>query len=135
MVKRGRTIDDSAPEEALHDLRIRGKKLRYLLEFFRTLYSEEAIGRLVAELKVIQDVLGDWNDYRVQKQSLRRTAAEMAEEGSAPVRTLLAMGRLQGRLDAGQAAERRRFAKRFGRFASRGNRETFAGLFSQESER
>ena len=135
MLKRGRAIDDGAPEEALHDLRIRGKKLRYLLEFFRSLYSEEAIGRLVAELKGLQDALGDWNDYRVQMQSLQRFAAEIAEEGSAPVRAHLAMGRLQGRLDAGRAAERRRFAKRFDRFASPENRRTFARLFSQENGR
>ena len=135
MLKRGRAIDDGAPEEALHDLRIRGKKLRYLLEFFRSLYSEEAIGRLVAELKGLQDALGDWNDYRVQMQSLQRFAAEMAEEGSAPVRAHLAMGRLQGRLDAGRVAERRRFAKRFDRFASPENRKTFARLFSREKGR
>jgi CHAD domain-containing protein len=135
MAKRGRGIDDGAPAEALHDLRIRGKKLRYLLEFFRSLYPEEAIGRLVAELKGLQDALGDWNDYRVQMQSLQRFAAEMAEEGSAPSRTHLAMGRLLDRLDAGQAAERRRFAKRFDRFASPESRKTFKRLFSREKGR
>ncbi len=132
MVKRGRAIDDDTPAAALHDIRIRGKKLRYLLEFFRSLYPEEAIGRLVAELKRLQDNLGDFNDYRVQRQSLQRFAAEMAEEGSAPVRTHLAMGRLLAHLDAGQAAERSRFAKRFERFASPENRKTFARLFSPE---
>ncbi len=130
MVKRGRAIGDDTAAAVLHDVRIRGKKLRYLLEFFRSLYSEEAIGRLVAELKRLQDNLGDFNDYQVQSRSLQGFAAEMAEEGSAPVRTQLAMGRLLAHLDGGQAAERSRFAKRFQRFASPENRETFARLFS-----
>jgi CHAD domain-containing protein len=130
MVKRGRGIDDDTPAEALHDLRIRGKKLRYLLEFFRSLYPAEEIGRLVAELKRLQDNLGELNDYRVQMRSLQGFAAEMAEEGSAPVRTQLAMGRLLAHLDARRAAERSRFAKRFDRFASPENREIFARLFS-----
>jgi len=132
MVKRGRAIDADTPAAALHDVRIRGKKLRYLLEFFRSLYPEQATDRLVGELKRLQDNLGDFNDYRVQKQSLQRFAAEMAEEGSASVRTHLAMGRLLAQLEAGQAEERSRFARRFDRFASRQNRKTFARLFSQE---
>ena len=130
MVKRGRALGDDTPAEALHDIRIRGKKLRYLLEFFRSLYPEEAIGRLVAELKRLQDNLGDFNDYQVQSRSLQKFAAEMAAEGAAPVPTQLAMGRLLAHLDAGQAAERSRFSKRFERFASPENRKTFARLFS-----
>ena len=34
MVKMGAAIDDDSPPEALHDLRKKGKELRYLLEFF-----------------------------------------------------------------------------------------------------
>ena len=84
----------------------------------------------MAELKRLQDNLGDFNDYQVQSQSLQGFAAEMAEEGSAPVRTHLAMGRLLAHLDGGQAVERSRFAKRFEHFASPDNRRTFARLFS-----
>jgi CHAD domain-containing protein len=131
MVKRGRRIQDDTPGAALHDIRIRGKKLRYLLEFFRSLYPAEAVGQLVGELKRLQDNLGDLNDYQVQSRSLHGFAAEMAEEGSAPLRTQLAMGRLLAQFEAGQAAERGRFAKRFERFASRENRKTFAQLFSK----
>jgi CHAD domain-containing protein len=133
VVKRGGRIDDAAPAAALHDVRIRAKKLRYLLEFFRSLYPEDAVGRLVSELKKLQDNLGDFNDYQVQRESLERYAAEMAAADGAPVRTHLAMGRLLDRLDAGQAAERRRFRKRFSRFASPENHETFERLFGWRS--
>ena len=40
MVKMGSAIDDDSPHEALHDLRKKGKELRYLLEFFASLYPE-----------------------------------------------------------------------------------------------
>ena len=130
MVKRGRLIGDDAPGEALHDMRIRCKKLRYLLEFFRSLYPREVTEGLVTELKRCQDNLGDFNDYLVQARLLEGYAAERAEEGASSVATQLAMGRLLAHLDAGREAERRRFAKRFERFASRENRKTFARLFS-----
>jgi CHAD domain-containing protein len=133
MVKRGRAIDDGSPAEAFHEMRIRVKKLRYLFEFFRSLYPEQEISRLVAELKRLQDNLGDQNDYQVQKQSVHGFAAEMTEEGLAPLRTQLAMGRLLERLDTGYAAERRRFAKRFERFSSRENRRIFERLFPREN--
>ena len=55
-----------------------------------------------------EDLKGNFA-LQVQIHSLQRFAAQMAEEGSAPVRTQLAMGRLLGRLDGGQAAERSRF--------------------------
>ena len=35
----GRAIDDDSPHEALHDLRKKGKELRYLLEFFAVAVS------------------------------------------------------------------------------------------------
>jgi len=135
MLKRGRAIEGDAPAAVLHEVRIRAKKLRYLLEFFRSLYPEQQIAGLVAELKRLQDSLGEFNDYQIQRQSLERFAGEMAEEGSAPVRTHLAMGRLLAQLEARQVAERSRIAERFERFASKENRKTFARLFSRGEER
>ena len=38
MVKMGKAIDDDSPAEDLHELRKVGKELRYLLEFFASLY-------------------------------------------------------------------------------------------------
>ena len=41
VLKRGKAINDDTPDEALHDLRIDCKKLRYLLEFFASLFSQK----------------------------------------------------------------------------------------------
>jgi len=80
MVKAGGAIDGETPAERLHDVRILGKKLRYLLEFFRSLYAEEEIDIAIKELKRLQDNLGDFNDYEVQGAAMGRFAEELASE-------------------------------------------------------
>jgi CHAD domain-containing protein len=53
-------IPDASPEQ-LHDLRIRFKKLRYAVEFFRDILGKPAAA-LIADFKIMQDHLGDLND-------------------------------------------------------------------------
>jgi CHAD domain-containing protein len=59
-------------EEALHDVRKAGKKLRYLLEFFGTLTGDEH-GHTVKALTSVQNRLGQFNDIAAS-QSLVRSA-------------------------------------------------------------
>lgn len=127
--KRGRAIDDDTPDAAVHRLRIDGKKLRYLLEIFSSLYTPEEIGDLIRALKKLQDCLGDFNDYTVQQEALADFARQMAAADAVPADTLLAMGRLVERLAQGQDAERARFAKRFRRFDAKPIRQRFRHLF------
>ncbi len=60
----GKDFRKLAPE-ALHALRISGKKLRYAAEFFLPLYSLEAAHAFLKTLSVLQDVLGAINDAKV----------------------------------------------------------------------
>jgi CHAD domain-containing protein len=131
VLKRGRAVNDESPAEWLHRLRIDCKKLRYLLEFFRSLYDAEEIGILVKALKRLQDNLGDFNDLEIQQDSLRRFAHEMFQEGLATVESLMALGRLVDRLESRQEEERLRFQQEFREFASKRNRARFQGLFKQ----
>jgi len=71
MRKRGTGIDVDPPADLLHRLRIDGKKLRYLLEFFSDLYPRATVTRLISELKQLQDILGDFNDTGVQFALIR----------------------------------------------------------------
>ena len=130
ILKRGRAIDDASPAQDLHRLRIEAKKLRYLMEFFRSLYPAVEIDRLIKALKRLQDNLGDFNDYEVQQEQLGSFARQMLDEGTATAETLMAMGRLVARLEHGQAEERRRFYDRFARFARQRNRRRFRALFA-----
>ena len=91
MVKMGRAIDEDSPHEALHDLRKKGKELRYLLEFFASLYPADVVKPMVATLKGLQDVLGRFQDREVQSDALRALGDEIATiEGGAAA--LMAMG-------------------------------------------
>ncbi len=129
VIKNGLAIDDDTPAEAVHDLRIECKKLRYLMEFFRSLYEKRRLTRLIKALKQLQDNLGDFNDYEVQQGSLKEFADDMAARHAAPAATLMAMGRLVEHLEKGQARERHQFGQRFTEFARDENQQLARGLF------
>jgi CHAD domain-containing protein len=115
VIRKGRAIDPSSPDEKLHRLRIDCKKLRYLLEFFRGLYGPDRIAEQVKALKALQDNLGDFNDLSVQQEAMRAFAEELAAAGTPPA-TLMALGRLIAVLARHQGEERHRFHQKFGRF-------------------
>ncbi len=131
--KDGRAIDATTPAEALHELRIRCKRLRYLLEFFRSLYPPEPLQQLIGALKQLQDNLGDFNDFEVQQVKLQSFAKEMHAEGLASVESLIAIGSLVQYLRQRQGEERERFARCFKEFARRRQRRLFRELFKPES--
>ena len=68
VVETGSSISNDTPTSKFHRLRLDCKKLRYLLEFFRSLSLEGPGVRLIRSLKGLQDNLGDLNDLRVQLQ-------------------------------------------------------------------
>ena len=45
VAKKGAAITAASPADALHQLRLDCKKLRYLLEFFRSLYDAKTMGK------------------------------------------------------------------------------------------
>ena len=100
--------------DRLHRLRIDGKKLRYLLEFFRDVLSIEK--PLIVTLKRLQDYLGRFNDLRVQQDSVTSIIGRLEAAGSTPASTLVAAGRLLEQLAEKEQRVRRRFADEFGRF-------------------
>jgi CHAD domain-containing protein len=128
MVKMGRAIGPDTPHEALHDLRKKGKELRYLLEFFASLYPSEIVKPMVATLKGLQDVLGRFQDREVQADALRALGDEIAAlEGGAAA--LMAMGVLVARLADEQAQARAQFDERFERFAAKAQRKLVEQTF------
>ena len=128
MVKMGGAIDDDSPAEALHELRKKGKELRYLLEFFSSLYPGEVVKPMVKTLKSLQDVLGRHQDQEVQAATLRALRHELPErEGGAAA--LMAMGVLVERLQDQHAAARADFAERFAPFAAKKQRKLVAETF------
>ncbi|HWI07293.1 MAG TPA: CHAD domain-containing protein [Solirubrobacteraceae bacterium] len=128
MVKMGRAIGDDSPHEALHDLRKKGKELRYLLEFFSSLYPPQVVRPMVATLKDLQDVLGRFQDREVQADLLRALGDEIAAMGGGAA-ALMAMGVLVERLAEQQAEARAQFAASFAQFAAKPQRRIVAETF------
>lgn len=135
VLKEGQAIHPRSPAEALHGLRKRCKKLRYLLEFFQSLYPEEQVKPLIKRLKGLLDNLGEFQDREVQAEKLREFAHQMVAEGEVPADTLLAMGMLVDGLLKRQQESRQVFAKRFERFAAEEQIARYRALFAKPGKR
>ncbi|MDF1581471.1 MAG: CHAD domain-containing protein [Desulfuromonadales bacterium] len=126
----GLLISENSPAAALHELRIRCKKLRYLMEFFQSLHPAELVSTQIKTLKGLQDVLGDFHDLEVQADALRDFGRDMqAELPDLPGEVFMAMGVLIDSLYKRQAIERQNFSGRFARFARPANRKICHELF------
>lgn len=68
--KAAKRLDESSPPEEFHDLRKKGKRLRYTLEFVAEVYGKP-VEALVSPLKALQDDLGDHQDAIVAAGTLR----------------------------------------------------------------
>ena len=130
VIRDGEAITKSTPAEALHELRIDCKKLRYLMEFFQSLYPADRIRKQIKALKSLQDNLGDFHDLEVQAEALTRFGHDMqADNPKLPGEAYMAIGVLIDSLNQRQQAERHRFADRFAHFARPVNRQAYLEMF------
>lgn len=129
VIKRGGKITDESPPEALHALRIRCKKLRYLLEFFRSLYPGRRIGRTIKALKRLQDVLGRFQDLQVQQEALRRFQDTMTQTQAIAESTVRAMAELIDHLKLRHDEARNHYGEQFKAFSTPARQRDFHDLF------
>jgi CHAD domain-containing protein len=117
IVREGRALTTGSPAEALHDVRKRGKELRFVFELFGpSLWPASEVKPRVSALKALQDVLGRYHDRHVQVDRLRALAPELADRPGGPG-ALLAMGSLIDRLEASQRRAQAGVAERLEAFA------------------
>jgi CHAD domain-containing protein len=129
MLKMGGAIDESSPAEAYHELRKKGKELRYLLELFGVpLFPEEVVKPMIKTLKALQDVLGRHQDREVQISLLRSLGPEVGEASGGGA-ALMAIGALVARLGEDERAARGEFAGRFAEFSSKEQRRLVKETF------
>ena len=83
LVRVARGIDRSSPPEAYHQVRIRGRRLRYALEFLEPVYGPPA-RNLIDPLTEVQDVLGRHQDLQVALAILRELSEEDCPAGPRP---------------------------------------------------
>ena len=132
-VKAGTRISENADEKMLHVLRIHCKKLRYLMEFFASLFHSEAINSRIDQLKRLQDNLGDFNDLRVQEEYLLNVAKQLPVSRGQSVKMFLAIGSLVGALAGDRKIVRNAFAQAFAGFSAPANKELFENLFATQA--
>ena len=125
MWKRGKGIDIDPSAALLHRLRIDGKKLRYLLEFFSDLYPRSTVTRFIRELKQLQDILGDFNDTGVQLALID----EFEDCGDVSAETLAATHLLASSITERQRQLQAEFLGRFELFASEASRKLYRETF------
>ena len=123
----GEAISDASPAEDFHELRKKGKELRYLLELFGVqLFDADVVGPLIDSLKDLQELLGRHQDREVQVAMVRSLTGEVAPRpGGGPA--CLAMGTLVARLRDDELAARRAFAESFAELASADRRDAVNG--------
>ena len=115
-------VADPARVTELHDMRIACKRLRYLLEIFAIAFDED-LEPFIAEVRGLQDLLGDIHDCDVQVPMLEDHLAWLDEREAEGARAVVAAaaparprrGRaperafreFRGRLDAARRADAR----------------------------
>ena len=102
MATPARALTKDTPAADVHDLRKRGKDLRYVLEVFRALCDPDDYAAVISDLKKFQDILGRFQDSQVQVVALHQMAQQMLDAGERRAEPILAVGELAGHFHADQ---------------------------------
>ena len=129
VVRDGRAIHQDTPDSELHRLRIQGKKLRYSLEFFSSLFPEKKIKKLIKQLKLLQDNLGDFNDLSVQQDMLHEYLDNIKPRTVKAKGLAAAIGGLLTNLYHQHRRVRTHFEETFAHFVSKENLAVYQELF------
>jgi len=124
---------ENMADDMLHLLRIECKELRYLLEFFSSLFPREKIHDLIGQLKKLQDFLGEYNDFRVQQQRLQDLAGELPWNDSRSKKTVAAIGTLVKTMEREKRKAKKALAKTFSDYASIHKQKVYRELFGAGS--
>ena len=125
VTKLGNKIKTDSPDALYHKLRIQCKKLRYLLEFFSSLFPQDKISLLIVHLKKLQDNLGLFNDLFVQQERLKN----YSQKDDFNTNVILALGYLIGKLNDEQIEVRNNFNNTFKEFSNNKNKKLFNEIF------
>lgn len=129
IVEASNRILENIDDEKLHALRIECKKLRYLMEFFSSLFSSKKMNTLIEQLKKLQNKLGDLNDLCIQQEYLLNISDELPTTNKKNKRVLVSIGCLIGALDREMRVVKKSLFKTFTDFGSPPNEQLFRELF------
>lgn len=128
ILQAGEAITEHSPDEDLHSLRIQCKKLRYLLEFYRSLFPEKEMAACIRQLKKLQDNLGTFNDLSVQQEMLGAYREHLTPGTKKNIQIAAALGGLITHLQNDQQKVRKKFGKTYSHFATAEHRGLFQNM-------
>jgi CHAD domain-containing protein len=131
MKKAGAALNPDSPAEDLHRLRIRGKRLRYTLEFLTPVYPKDA-PRLAKRLSKMQDVLGLHQDARVAAGFIAGLLEEHAQR--LQVQTVFVLGRVAEQYRHVERKQRSRLPKVYGRLTGKAWKDLRSTMDKTRSE-
>lgn len=129
LIKQGKSITSRYDYENIHALRKNAKKLRYLLESFKSVYASKEINLVIKVLKKLQDNLGAIVDMHVQRALLDEWKQELQTNTYFPAQTLLAINNLGMLCSEDERTAQRKFKKRFNQFSTKDHQELFRDMF------
>ncbi len=124
VLEQGNAITKNSIAETLHELRKTFKKLRYVMEFFRSIYPAKKMRVLVQALKVIQDNLGEINDLDVHMGIIKGFIKQSINEDA-----IKACRQMIKNLEQLQDKIRAKFAVCYADFSSSENKNNFRQIF------
>jgi len=131
LVDHATAVHDKTPADAIHQVRIEAKKLRYLIDATRSLHDRRDLDRIVDRLKKVQSVLGDFNDAQVQERNLVSFGSALLEAGAGESGVLLTVGRLAENARNRAVSLRPKVDRELSRFCKDGIWEDFRRLFKK----
>ena len=123
-LKQGKALTRSSDAEALHDLRKTFKQLRYLMDFFSSLYPMVELRALTQSMADIQDDLGVFNDRHFQKAMVQAFIEQSEDESVIDIAEQLILILQQQQDDAAKD-----FKNSFKKYASAASQKKFNALF------
>lgn len=126
---KGKSITRKSDAESLHELRKSFKHLRYLIEFFRSLYPAVKLRVLIQTLIDVQDSLGEFNDCHIQMAMVKAFIEQSDDEQAIKVSQQLLNVLQQQQLDAGKI-----FTESYKTYSSSGNQKKFKEMFVEYYE-
>jgi len=131
VLRHGRQVSKETTDSEIHALRIDCKKLRYLLEFFASIFPHKSVAPVVRQLKELQENLGDFVDFSVQLHSLRERLSALPS-GKEEILLAASMGALMATLFQKQEEARSTFHQTFKAFDHDKTAELFHDLLTSK---
>ncbi|MEN8189784.1 MAG: CHAD domain-containing protein [Thermodesulfobacteriota bacterium] len=131
----GELVTEDSPDDALHRLRIQGKKLRYLFEFYGSFFSADNEQRFLRQLKKLQNNLGTFNDISVQKEMLFNYQKQLKGRTKRSLAIAASLGGLVTALEDEHSRVRKKFSRTFSDFVCDENRKLLLDLVQTDPGR